>query len=209
MSKVKPPILAKDLEAQALETLDDAELERARLDSCALAKERSERVRFEGVHVVGGTMSESRVDALGWMDVRCERCDLSLAEWPSAKLTRVELVDCRATGLKLVDAELEDVRFVGCQLDYAVFSGARFRRVTFEKCRFRDADFGGADLMGTTFAECELASVELSGAKLDGADIRTSTVKDVRLNARDVKGLVVTREQAAVLAQLFGLVVRD
>jgi hypothetical protein len=86
-----------------------------------------------------------------------------------------------------------------------VFSGARLRRVTFEKCRFRDADFGGADLSGTSFVECELTSVELSGAKLDGVDIRTSTVKDVRVNARDVRGLVLepahrqgVREQRAV-----------
>jgi uncharacterized protein YjbI with pentapeptide repeats len=209
MSNVKPPVLAKTLPDAQLDALDGAELEGLRIESCELAKARASQVRFEGVALVGGTMSESHVDALSWMDVRCERLDVSLAEWPRANLTRIELLACRATGLKLVDARIEDARFVDCHLDYAIFSGARLRRVVFERCRFRDADFGGADLTGTVFSGCELASVEFAGAKLDGADIRTSTVHDVRVTARDVRGLVVTRDQAATLAQLLGLVVHD
>jgi uncharacterized protein YjbI with pentapeptide repeats len=209
MRNVKPPVLAKELAQAKLETLEDAEVEAARVEKCELGKRRAARARFEGVHISGGTLSETRIDAITWMDVVCERCDLSLAEWPGAKLARVELRDCRATGLRLVDAEIEDARFVGCQLDYAVFSGARLRRVAFEKCRFVDADFGGADLMGTIFDDCELASVELGGAKLGGVDVRTSRVRDVRVTTRDVRGLVVTRDQAATLAKLFGLDVRD
>ncbi len=194
MRSMKPPVLAKELAEVQLEALDDAEVEGARVERCELGKARAARARFDGVHVSGGTLSESRVDAMTWMDVVCERCDLSLAEWPEAKLTRVVLRDCRATGMRLVDAEIEDARFVGCQLDYAVFSGARFRRVAFEKCKLTGADFGGADLMGAVFDDCELVSVEFGGAKLEGAD---------------VDGLVVTSAQAAVLAKLFGLDVRD
>jgi uncharacterized protein YjbI with pentapeptide repeats len=79
----------------------------------------------------------------------------------------------------------------------------------FERCRLRDADFGGADLTGTSFVECELHGVDLVGANLNGADVRSSAFRELRLGVRDVRGLIVNREQAAVLAQLFGLVVRD
>jgi uncharacterized protein YjbI with pentapeptide repeats len=206
---VKAPALEKNLELATLERLDGAEVECARLEGVSLAKTSGERATFEGVVIAGGTFAETRVAEMRWMDVRCERCDISLVEWTAAKLTRVELVDCRMSGARWVGAELEDVRFVSCQLDYAIFSGARFRRVAFEKCRLRDADFGGADLTGTIFSETELQSVDFGAAKLEGADVRTSTLRDVRLTSRDVRGLVVTRDQAAVLAQLFGLVVKD
>ncbi len=35
------------------------------------------------------------------------------------------------------------------------------------------------------------------------------SLSEVRVGANDIRGLVVNREQATVLSQLFGLVVRD
>lgn len=84
MANVKAPVLAKAMPATKLDVLDGADLEGARVDACELAKAHAAHVRFEGVALVGGTMSESRVDALSWMDVRCDRLDVSLAEWPRA-----------------------------------------------------------------------------------------------------------------------------
>jgi uncharacterized protein YjbI with pentapeptide repeats len=208
-SKQRQPVLGRDLAAGELDTLEDVDLEGVRLDGCDLAKRHGSRMRLDSVRWIGGALSESKVAELSWLDVECERCDLCLVEWPAAKLTRVVFRDCRATGARWSEAELEDVRFVGCQLECASFAGARFRRVSFEQCRLRDADFGGADLAGTIFGDCELHGVDLLGAKLAGADVHTSSLREVRIDARDMRGLVVSREQAAVLAQLLGLVVRD
>jgi uncharacterized protein YjbI with pentapeptide repeats len=201
--------LAKGLETTQVESLDGVDLDQCRIDDGAFSKERGEQVRFDGVHVVGGTLSETRFTRLSWVDVLCERSDLSRIEWPEAKWTRVELRDCGATGASLTGGELESVRFVQCKLDYASFSGARFRHVSFERCRLIEVDFRAADLAGTTFVECDLQGVDLTGANLQGADVSTSTLNAVHVEARDVRGLVVNREQAAVLSQLFGLVLRD
>jgi uncharacterized protein YjbI with pentapeptide repeats len=197
------------LELQPLATLDGADLERVRLEGCALGAQRGRRMRLEAARVTRCGFAGSKVTELAWMDVACERSDLSLVEWPRARLTRVVVSDCRATGARWVEGELEDVRFVACQLECAVFTGARLRRVTFEKCRLRDADFGGADLAGTVFDACELHGVDLTGAKLAGADVHTSELVEARLEPRDMKGLVVSREQAVALATLMGAVVKE
>jgi hypothetical protein len=39
--------------------------------------------------------------------------------------------------------------------------------------------------------------------------VSTSSLSEVRVGAGDVRGLVVNREQATVLSQLFGLVLCD
>jgi uncharacterized protein YjbI with pentapeptide repeats len=207
--KQRPPILARELPRADLKSLDDADVEQACLDAVSLARGRADRVRFEGVRLVGGQLSESHVTALRWVDVECERTDLSMTEWPGAQLTRVTFRDCLATGAKWAGCAIEDVRFIGCKLEYASLAAARLRRVSFEQCRLREADFSGADLAGTSFAECDLRGVDLVGAKLAGAQVWSSTMQEVRVEARDVRGLVVSREQAAALAQLFGIVVRD
>jgi uncharacterized protein YjbI with pentapeptide repeats len=208
-ASLRAPILPAELEAQILASIDGAELEHGRLDACTLSNQLGEDVRFDGVKVVGGTLSATKLTHLTWIDVLCERCDLSLIAWRGAKLTRVEARECRITGAKLHEGEFGDVRFVECQLDYASFSEARFRQVSFEACRLNEADFSGADLTGTSFLRCDLKGADFTGAKLHGADVSTSTLSDVRVGAGDVRGLVVNREQAATLSQLFGLVLRD
>jgi uncharacterized protein YjbI with pentapeptide repeats len=207
---LRAPVLPNHLEPRVVATLEAHDsIEQCRVDGCALAQVVAERVRFDGVRLVSGTLAASELKQLGWLDVACERCDLSMIVWPGAKLTRVEVRGCRMTGAKLAEGELESVRFVDCHLDYATFTGTRFRQVTFESCRLEEADFSGADLAGTSFVNCELRGADLGRARLQGADVSSSRCPDLRILPGDVRGLVVNREQAAALATLFGLVVRD
>ena len=207
---IRAPLLPKHLEPRVIAKLADADaIDQSRLDGCALAENKAEKVRFDGVRIVGGSMGASKLTHLAWIDVACERCDLSMIVWPGAKLTRVEVRGSRMTGAKIIEGQLESVRFVDCHLDYATFTGTRFRQVTFESCRLEEADFGGADLTGTSFVDCELRGADFGRAKLQGADVSSSRCEDIRIGAGDVRGLVVNREQAAALATIFGLVVRD
>ncbi len=202
-------MLPKELEPRTLATLDGAELENVRLDDCKLGDQTGEHVRFDAVKVAGGTLGATKLAHLSWLDVLCERCDLSMIEWTQPTLVRVELRACRVTGAKFREARLDEVRFVDCLFDYASLSGARFRQVSFEACRLKEVDFSGADVAGTSFSRCELHGSDFTGAKLQGADVSTSSLGEIRAGPGDVRGLVVNREQAAVLAQLFGLVLRD
>ena len=206
---IRAPILPAALEPRTLTSIDAAELEQCRLDVCTLSSQSGERVRFDGVKVLGGTLGATKLTHLTWTDVLCERCDLSMIEWRGAKLSRVEFRECRITGAKLQEGELDDVRFVECQVDYASFAEARFRRVAFEGCRLKEADFSETDLAGTSFLRCDLSGVDFTRAKLHGVDVSTSSLGEVRVGAGDVRGLVVNREQATVLSQLFGLVLCD
>jgi uncharacterized protein YjbI with pentapeptide repeats len=206
---LRAPILPKELEPRTLTSLDAAELEQCRLDACTLSNQSGERIRFDGVRILGGTLSATKLTYLTWLDVLCERCDLSMIEWRGPKLTRVETRGCRITGARFHDGEFDNVRFVECQLDYTSFSKARFHNVAFEACRLKEADFSAAHLAGASFIRCDLKGVDFTGAKLHGADVSTSSLSEVRVGAGDVRGLVVNREQAAVLSQLFGLVLCD
>lgn len=210
---VKPlraPVLPNHLEPRVIAKLAPTDsIEQCRIEACALSESVAERVRFDAVRLVGGTLGASKLTHLSWLDVVCERCDLSMIVWPSAKLTRVEVRGSRMTGAKLVEGVFESVRFVDCHLDYATFADTKFKQVTFESCRLEEADFRSADLTGTTFVDCELRGADLGRAKLQGADVSSSRCDDIRLAAGDVRGLVVNREQAIGLAKLLGLVVRD
>ena len=180
---LRAPILPAALEPQELTRIDGAELESCRLDACALANQSGDRARFDGVRIVGGTLSATKLTHLTWVDVLCEKCDLSMIEWHEAKLTRVEFRECRVTGAKLATGELDHVRFVECQLDYASFSEARLRESSFEGCQLREADFTRADLTGTSLLRCDLKGADFGGAKLSRVDVSTSSLNEIRIGA--------------------------
>jgi uncharacterized protein YjbI with pentapeptide repeats len=205
----RPPVLSTDLEPLVLAELTTRQsIEQRLVEAPSLAKQRAERVSFDGVRIVGGTLAESKLASVTWLDVVCERTDLSLVEWPNAELTRAEVSGCRGTGAKFLEGRLESVRFVECQLDYASFVDGRFRQVTFVSCRLREADFRGADLSGVVFDRCDLQGADFAGAKLVGTDVTTSEVAEIRIGVADVRGLVLGVEQTPLFARLFGLVVR-
>jgi uncharacterized protein YjbI with pentapeptide repeats len=207
---VNPPTLPAQLEPRTLTSLEaQAVIEECRLEACTLSRTKATPVRFYGVHLVGVALDESELPNLTWQDVICERCNLSMVNWRGARLTRAVVRGCRVTGGKLSEGELDDVRFIDCQLDYASFADTRFRQVVFESCQLRDANFRGADLAGTRFVECDVQRADFAGAKLRGADVSSSNANGITVGAGEVRGLVVSRQQAADLATLFGLVVRD
>src|SRR4051794_5681973 len=129
---LRAPILAKALEPRALTSIDGAELDQCCVEACTLSDQVGENVRFDGVKIVGGTLSGTKITHINWLDVLCDRSDLSMIEWLGIMMMRVEVRGCRMTGAKLVEAELDNVRFVECQLDYVSFSAAKFRQVSFE-----------------------------------------------------------------------------
>jgi uncharacterized protein YjbI with pentapeptide repeats len=207
---IRPPKLAAQLEPRSLTSLEaHAVIEECRLDASALTRSKASSVRFDGVHMMGVTLEESELPDLNWQDVLCERCNLAMVNWRGAKLTRALVRGCRMTGGKLVEGELDNVRFVDCHLDYASFADTRFRRVAFESCQLRETNFHGADLTGTVFSECDLEGADFASAKLQGADVSSSKIAGIAVGPGEVRGLVVSRQQAADLARLFGLIVRD
>jgi hypothetical protein len=139
-SKIRPPILAKELDAIEIKRLDGFELDQCPSKGCALANETGERFRFDGVRIVAGVLRETKLEILSFVDVLCERCDFSMIDWPKAKLTRVELRGSRVAGAKVLRGEFDNVRFVDCHLEYASFPEARFRSVSFEQCRLKEAE---------------------------------------------------------------------
>ncbi len=142
-------------------------------------------------------------------DVRFEDCDFASATWERPTLHRTEFVRCRFTGFAAPDALFEDVRFRHCSAKLAHFRFSRFKHTRFEDCDFEEADFQGADLTGVRFVRCNLSRAQFSHTKLKGADLRTSQLEGLRVGPDELPGAIVDHFQAAYLASLLGLDIRD
>jgi uncharacterized protein YjbI with pentapeptide repeats len=154
-----------------------------------------ERVRFAG----------GQFGSIVWKDVRIVGCDFANVRAHRMELLRVELIDCRLTGLSGTGAHWRDVLIQNGDLRYAQLQRGVFRNCEFTSCDWQDADLQNADLTGAVFRSCRLGRADLNGAALENADFRGSELDGMLVGLGDLRGAIVDAAQAMVLAQLLGL----
>ena len=110
--------------------------------------------------------------------------------------------------LAAVLAHLEDVAFVRCKLDLSSLRGAKLRNVTFENCVLDDADVTAAEIRETRFDGCTLHRVLIDGVRMRSVDLRGSDLSALDPRQVELRGAVVTYEQALALAAALGLDIR-
>lgn len=181
-------------------SIADRSIRGARIEDRKAGTLRIEACLLEGVSFAGSSFG-----SIVWKDVRLIRCDLANLETHGLNLIRVELIDCRMTGLRAGIADCQDILFSGGDQRYSQFRFSRFKSAEFDSCNFAEADFQGTDLSGSIFRRCNLENAEMSRVKLMNADLRGSRVEGLQMNAADIRGAVVEPSQAMIFAALLGI----
>jgi uncharacterized protein YjbI with pentapeptide repeats len=154
------------------------------------------------------TASDPNARRLHLQDVRIESSDLANLNLSGGLLERVEITSTRLTGTIYTEAQLKSVLFKECKLDLALWRMARLQQCVFERCNLAEADFYGADLSGAVFRDCDLSRADITNAKLVGADLRDCRLDGLRGTPADMKGLIISPDQAPQLITLFGVNVK-
>lgn len=159
-----------------------------------LAEEMAVGVALDGLDLAG-----TRRSPLTVVDSVLRRCDLSAAVWQGVSLRQVELLDCRALGLRLSVELGQDVYLQGCRLDAATLRITRVRGlVVFDGCTFADAVVGG-DLSAVVFADCSFDDAEFAATSAEGCDLRGSRLGGAR-GLLTLGGARITTDQAVTIA---------
>lgn len=157
-------------------------------------------------------LGRARLEPLELVDARLTDVELSNATLRRVLARRVELLDCRGTGLALDAERASDVYAARCKLDYAQVHIERATGpVVFEDCSLREAVLSG-DLSKAVFTGCALDGVEFAATEAKGADLRGSSLGGAR-GLLTLRGAIVDTEQvitaATQIAQAAGLDVRE
>jgi uncharacterized protein YjbI with pentapeptide repeats len=152
-----------------------------------------------GVELDGVDLTETRREPLSLIDSVLRRCDLSAAVWQNVTLRQVELLDCRALGLRLSVALGQDVYVERGRFDGATLRITRVRGlVVFDSCTFTDAVIGG-DLSAVVFTRCGFDGAEFAATAADGCDLRGSELGAAR-GFITLRGARVTADQTVAFA---------
>lgn len=177
------------------------------VDAVELAYECANGATFEG-SVFRDCLFE-RVDFgdCTFRDVRFEQCRFIGCTMDKGWLNRVDLRDCSAPGLSLLQARLSQVSAAACDLSFANISETSIDHLVLRSCRMCEAAFQRAKLRRVSLTDCDLTRVDVFGTSLVGIDVSTCLFQAPVLSGdfRELRGLVVSSEQALSLATLLGV----
>lgn len=64
-------------------------------------------------------------------------------------------------------------------------------------------------LLNVEFSDSNLEKMQLSGSKLAGIDLSSCEFNQIGVTKEDVKGCIVSTQQAIAFARVFGLIVNE
>jgi uncharacterized protein YjbI with pentapeptide repeats len=199
----RPDVIDDDLEPFSGELTSQFDIEdalvRGDFSEARAAGGRFMRSRLDRVVATG-----SRLRSVALIDVVGSGCELSGADWTSARMRRVVFEGSRMAGTLFADAELDDVVFRGCKLTLASFNSARLQDVAFEDCELDEAFLGRGRMRAVRFERCRLVQADFTGASLARVDLRGSELDP----AGDVSGLRGATVDSYQLAGLAGHLAR-
>ena len=152
-----------------------------------------------GLALEGADLAETRRSSLTLVDSVLRRCDLSAAIWQGITVRQVELLDCRALGLRLSVDLGQDLYVEGGRFDSATLRISRVRGlVVFDGCTFSEAMIGG-DLSAVVFTGCSFDRAEFAATAAEGCDLRGCRLGAAR-GFLTLRGARVTADQTLAFA---------
>jgi uncharacterized protein YjbI with pentapeptide repeats len=163
-----------------------------------------DRVLFHNV-----TFTETSLRAVELTDVLFEKCDLSNVSFHDAAIHRTEFRNCKMIGFDLTGATLRNVRFHQCLGDYATFRFTNLKQCILENCSLQSADFYSSTLNKVQLWSSNIDKAEFTSTKLEGMDLSNCEFTGLGVGIDELQGCIISRGQASIFAELFGLVIKE
>lgn len=212
--KLLSPVLAEPLEragelAEALYDCaeNDEEVRGQQFENEVLHQAEVGGVELSGCKLIGCRFVGCSFEKTGFTDVVFENCDLSNCVMNGAVLHRVEFRNCKLVGCAFEEAYLRNVKLENCACGYVAVRHSDVKTVTFFGCDLTGADFFECKLTAV-LSDCKLIEAHFYQTPLRATDLTSSEIAGISISPDDLKGAIVTRDQAADLARLLGLVIK-
>jgi uncharacterized protein YjbI with pentapeptide repeats len=156
-----------------------------------------ERINFHG-----------KMEKMEFVDVIFDHCDLSNVDMQECVFRRVIMKHCRLTGCDMSASQLHDMAMENCQANYINCNLINSQSALFKDCIFIEGAFTMMKIKDLAIEKCDFTSSEWNDTKLNGLDFSDSIIDGIAVNPNNLRGVIVSQAQAAVMAKLLGIQVK-
>lgn len=213
--KITKPNLVNELvdvadlqELVLLAKVEESDIVARQIKDGAFADMDLSKVRFREVLFENCTFNHGSFIGTEFIDVVFNACDLSNSDFSDGYFNRCQFMGCKGVGINLINANLQQVTIAGSNFKYANFSTTKLKNV----------HVVGSDISKASITECKLSNLVLEDVKLisisffqtplKGIDFTKSQIDGLVVSGGELRGAIVSADQATELAKLLGVVVK-
>ncbi|MCQ5129533.1 pentapeptide repeat-containing protein [Butyricicoccus faecihominis] len=172
--------------------------------------------RLFGLRLRGVLFENCRLSGCCWqradcVDVVFRHCDLSNSDWRDGYFERTAFESCKAVGAAFPETGWRDAIWQGSAMGYASFDRASLRETAFADCDLSSAILADCAWKRLAFANCRMENVSFLHTALGGLDLTSCNIGGLTVSESSVelRGAIVSPEQAVGLAKRLGVVVKE
>ena len=193
------------LECDAMEEdVTDCRFTGSILTGFAMEKVELHRCRLEGCRLEGCSFSQ-----MDFVDVEFIGCDFSGASMNQCLFLRCRFSDCKGIGTDFARSQVRHVTVERGPLRYTNWGEGHFTAVRFSECDLSEGVWLQCVPDSLEWEHCQLGGCNLCRTPLKGMDLTTNAVEGLMVTGEELRGAIVTPYQAAELARLLGVVIKE
>lgn len=164
-----------------------------------------EMMKFDEVKFERCIFECSKLVKKEFLDVVFQNMDVSNLEFDESLFQRVDFRNCKLIGSSFYKSKLKYVIFQESILRYANFSNTNLEHVSFNSCELVEASLLASEYKELKFDHSQITKLDLRETKIKGLDVSTCEFDSLLVDMRDLNGLKIRFDQAAVIAMMLGV----
>lgn len=167
-----------------------------------------EDISFDGCKFINVDFSTYSLKNVDLIDCVFENCNLSGSDFSNKSIIRCSFIDCNLVGSNFINSGIIDVSILNSKCDYVNFSDCKMKHFLLKNNSVKEGRLVSSNLEDVYFDNVNFYGCEFLNTKLSGIDFSNSDINNIGVTANDIKGIIVNTEQALMLINLFGIVVK-
>ena len=186
---------------------DDTPIMQLRFENETLSETDLAKIDFESVHFIKCRFTACDFIKANFYRVIFEDCDISNCEFSGSYWKGSKIINCKAIGSCFTQASFNDTRIEGSAFHYANCVKTAWTGSAVSDCDFKEAFMSEAKLKSLVLNQVNLTRVDFFKTPLKGVDLSACVIDGILLSETyaELRGVKVSMEQAAGLAQLLGV----
>ena len=168
-----------------------------------------EELEINGCYFKNVDFSNILVRNCDFIDCIFENCNLMGIDFSSKSIHRVCFKNCNLGSTNYIMSSIKDVLFDDCKCDYINFSDSKIDTLEVQDSLFREGRFVNTKLKNVAFNEVNFRACEFLNTPLKDIDFSSCDISNIKVNANDIKEMIVNENQALMLVNLLGIIVKE
>ena len=124
-------------------------------------------------------------------------------------MTRVEFINCKLSGMSLINANLKDVLIDNCNCSLTNFSNTNINNICINDSILNESFFDHTIIKNIEFDNVKFHQTEILHTNLETVDFSNSDISGIRMDSYSMKRIKVNSFQCRELVGILGVEVID